>query len=122
MKPVVADQQNFYSWGDGCAGWRLLDLDHFQVRQEAMPPGTAEEPHMHRLAHQFFYVLSGHMTIITPEGRVRLAPGQGLHVPAGLAHWVRNEDPSELTFILSSAPGTAGDRFPCDPAGWATDT
>ncbi|OCW59565.1 cupin domain-containing protein [Hoeflea olei] len=119
MKPVEAASENFYSWGEVCSGWRLLDLTHFQVRQESMPPASAEEPHMHRQAHQFFYVLDGQMTVRTPDGAVCMGPGQGLHVPAGQPHWVRNDGASDLIFVLSSSPGTSGDRYPVDPASWA---
>lgn len=119
MKPVEAAQETFYSWGGVCSGWRLLELDHFQVRQELMPPGTAEEPHMHSQAHQFFYILDGQMTVRTPAGTVQVAPGQGLHVPPGQPHWVRNEGLSDLIFLLSSSPGTADDRQSVQVEAWA---
>ncbi|MEI2387513.1 cupin domain-containing protein [Breoghania sp. JC706] len=119
MTPVTAARANFYCWGGDCSGWRLLELDHFQVRQEAMPAGAAEEPHMHRAAHQFFYVLSGSMTMRTPDGVVRVGAGQGFHVPPGLPHLVRNDEATELVFILSSSPSTVGDRHVVDTVGWA---
>ena len=112
MRPAEAEPRNHYGWGEGCSGWRLLEHEQLQVRREAMPPGTAEEPHLHRRAHQFFYVLGGTMTIRTPHGLARLEPGQGLHVPAGVAHRVSNEAAGELVFLLASSPATEGDRFP----------
>ncbi|MCB1467770.1 MAG: cupin domain-containing protein [Rhizobiaceae bacterium] len=118
MRPVEPSSENFYRWGNGCSGWRLLDLKHLQVRQETMPPATAEEPHVHREAHQFFYVLDGQMTILTPIGVTLIGPGQGIHIPAGQPHWVRNDDVSDLIFLLSSSPSTSGDRYPADPTGW----
>ncbi|RAH96094.1 cupin domain-containing protein [Acuticoccus sediminis] len=118
MKPVEGGEQNVYSWGEACTGWRLLELDHLQVRHEAMPPGTAEEPHMHRRAHQFFYVLAGRMTVRTPDGVSRVAPGQGIHVPAGQPHWVRNEDVVNLRFLLCSSPTTTGDRLTVTTSDW----
>ncbi|QTL04667.1 cupin domain-containing protein [Aquabacter sp. L1I39] len=119
MRVTEAGPDIFYAWGEACAGWRLLDLAHMQVRQEAMPPGACEEPHMHRHAHQFFYVLDGAMTIQWPEGVNRLGRRQGLHVPAGMPHWVRNDGESELVFLLFSAPSTMRDREPVDPSLWS---
>lgn len=39
MRSVTASQQNLYPWGDGCSGWKLLELEHMQVGQETMPTG-----------------------------------------------------------------------------------
>lgn len=118
MRPVEADAGNFYSWGTHCSGWRLLDIGHFQVRQEAMPPGAAEEPHVHQKAHQFFYVLDGEMTLRTPENGHCIRPRQGIHVPPGRPHWVLNEGASDLIFILASSPSTSGDRITVDTKDW----
>ncbi|MBB4123641.1 cupin domain-containing protein [Martelella radicis] len=118
MRPVEPSSENFYRWGNGCSGWRLLDLEHLQVRQETMPPSTAEEAHVHRGAHQFLYVLDGQMTILTPIGVTLIGSGQGIHIPAGQPHWVRNDDVSDLIFLLSSSPSTSGDRYPADPMDW----
>ncbi|GKX34046.1 MAG: cupin [Rhizobiaceae bacterium MnEN-MB40S] len=119
MRLVEAGNENFYSWGDACSGWKLLELDHLQVRQESMPPNTAEEPHVHQYAHQFFYVLDGEMTLRTPDGSTLIGPGQGLHVPAGQPHWVLNKGKSDLLFVLSSSPSTSGDRATVDPTDWS---
>lgn len=51
-----SDGENRYPWDDGYSGWKLLELEHMQVRQETMPPGGSEEPHWDERAHQFFYV------------------------------------------------------------------
>lgn len=119
MKAVEAGPDNVYRWGQNCLGWRLLDLPQFQVRQETMPPCTEEEPHVHRHAHQFFYVLDGAMTLRTPDGVERILSGQGLHIAAGTPHWVRNDDDSDLIFLLASSPGTNGDRVATPTEAWA---
>lgn len=118
MQSVEAGPDTFYAWGEACSGWRLLELEHLQVRQEAMPPGTTEAPHVHRHAHQFFYVLAGAMTLSGPEGSIRIGPRRGIHVPAGMPHWVRNAGACDLVFLLVSGPSTAADRTPVDPSSW----
>lgn len=118
MKVVEADADTVYTWGDACLGWRLLELDGLQLRQERMPPGAREEPHEHRHARQVFFVLEGEMTMLTPQAVLRAGPRQSLHVPPGQPHWVRNDGAADLVFLLVSAPSTAGDRLPVDPAGW----
>ena len=52
-----------YTWGDGCDGWHLLRAPGLSVIQERMPPGAAEARHLHERARQFFYVLSGSLTM-----------------------------------------------------------
>lgn len=114
-----AGPDNLYSWGEGCLGWRLLEQDGLQLRQELMQPGTSETPHLHRRARQVFYVLEGEMTLRMPEGTLRARPRQAIHVPPGRPHWVRNDGPGDLVFVLASAPSTAGDRIEVETAGWA---
>jgi hypothetical protein len=31
-----------YQWGDDCHGWTFVDTDALSVKQELMPPDTAE--------------------------------------------------------------------------------
>ena len=77
-----------------------------------MPPGSAEQRHLHRRARQFFYVLAG-QAVLELEGVTHvLGAGQGLHVPPGCAHQMRNDAAEELRFLLVSAPHSHGDREP----------
>lgn len=46
-------------WGDNCLAWPLMDHADVSVKEELMPPRTHEQPHRHRHARQFFYVLAG---------------------------------------------------------------
>ena len=47
--------------GEGCDGWVLADNKELSVKQERMPPNTAEDLHYHEKAQQFFYILKGHI-------------------------------------------------------------
>ncbi|HHM5727695.1 TPA: cupin domain-containing protein [Pseudomonas aeruginosa] len=111
LRAVRTDDGNRYNWGGGCLGWRLLELQHMQVRQEWMPAGGAEAPHWHARAHQFFYVLSGHLRLSTPDQDVLLEAGQGVHVPAGTRHIAANGGDEDVHFLVFSSPSTQGDRI-----------
>lgn len=113
-----AGADNLYAWGEGCLGWRLLEQEGLQLRQELMQPGTSETPHLHRHARQVFYVLEGEMTLRMPEGTLRARPRQAIHVPPGRPHWVRNDGAGDLVFVLVSSPSTAGDRIEVEADGW----
>lgn len=103
-----------YTWGAGCDGWRLVDRDDLSVIEERVPPGAAEEWHVHDRARQFFYVLSGRAEMRTAAGAVELVAGVGVEVPPGVGHQLANPGETDLVFLVTSAPTTRGDRRPVD--------
>ena len=109
-RPSSIGNARHYVWGNGCDGWHLLDRDDLSVIEERVPPGAAEERHRHVQARQFFYVLVGEATLEL-EGEIhRLRAGEGLHVPPGATHQLRNEGNMEIRFLVISAPRSHGDR------------
>lgn len=110
MNPTSIRTARHYAWGPACDGWHLLDDAALSVIEERVPPGVGETRHRHGRARQFFYVLAGEATLEL-EGRVhRLAAGEGLHVPPGAAHQLRNDAGGDLRFLVVSAPRSHGDR------------
>jgi len=104
-----------YVWGDGCDGWHLLAGDDLSVIEERMPPGAAEQRHRHARARQLFYVLEGE-AVLEMEGAAHvLRPGEGLHVPPGAAHQMRNDSGADARFLVVSAPKSHGDRVAVAP-------
>jgi mannose-6-phosphate isomerase-like protein (cupin superfamily) len=99
-----------YAWGDACTGWHLVKNALLGVIQETMPPGTAEVRHYHARAQQFFYVLRGQGTFELAGETLRLGPGEGVEVAAGLAHQLCNESAEPLEFLVVSTPHAHGDR------------
>ena len=114
QRPVSTKNAEHYIWGGTCEGWHLLKHPGLSVIQERVPPGGREVPHYHRYAQQFFYVLAGEAIIELAEGIVRLAPGQGYAVTAGVRHQLRNEGETTLEFLVISAPHAHGDRVLAD--------
>ena len=107
-----ADLTNHYRWGDGCDGWRLVETDMLSVREERMPPGTAEQAHLHRWARQLFYVLEGTCVMATPRRKRTVASGMGVVIDPGVPHQFRNPGPDGAHFLVISGPTTVGDRSP----------
>ena len=81
--PISRDSAEHYVWGDVCDGWRLVRSEGLSVIEERMPSGTAERRHAHRRAQQFFYVLSGELTLEVNRLETVLAPGCGLEFYLG---------------------------------------
>ncbi|HET6432050.1 cupin domain-containing protein [Dyella sp.] len=110
MSAVSTANAAHYVWGQQCDGWHLLAGDDLSVIEERMPPGTTEVRHRHVRSRQFFYVLSGTATLELEGVAHRLGAGQGLHVPPGAAHQMRNDSGEELRFLVVSSPRSHGDR------------
>ncbi|WP_412174803.1 cupin domain-containing protein [Albidovulum marisflavi] len=105
-----AEPATHYTWGDGCDGWRLVESTKLRVREERIPPGGAEPPHLHRIGRQTCYDLSGTLTVHLPGETCRLRNGDLLYVPAGVAHEVRNDADVPVRFLVTTTPAIAGDR------------
>lgn len=114
MSAVSTANAAHYVWGQQCDGWHLLAGDDLSVIEERMPPGTAEVPHRHACSRQFFYVLSGTAMLELEGVAHRLETGQGLHVPPGAAHQMRNDSGEDVRFLVISSPRSHGDREAVD--------
>ena len=103
-----------YGWGDGCQGWHLVRAQSLGVSEEQMPPGSRGERHWHARARQFFYVLSGTLTLEV-EGVTHTLPARsGIELPPGTAHQAMNDTAAIVEFLVISEPRTYGDRHETD--------
>jgi mannose-6-phosphate isomerase-like protein (cupin superfamily) len=109
-QPVSKATAEHYTWGSQCDGWHLLKSPELSVIQERMPPGAAEVRHFHHRAQQFFYILSGEATMEVDGRSVVLASGQGIWIPVGTPHQMKNESGEEVHFLVVSQPPSHGDR------------
>ena len=110
MSKVSIASAEHYAWGNACDGWILLEGDDLTVIEERVPPGMAEARHRHAAARQLFYVLLGEATLEV-DGQIHvLGPGEGLHVPPGAAHELRNVGKTDTRFLVVSSPDSHGDR------------
>jgi len=99
-----------YIWGNGCDGWHLVRNLQLSVIQERMPVGTAEIRHFHHHAQQFFYILAGKAVMVVEGRPMALTAGEGIWIPAGTSHQMRNDSDDEVLFLVISEPPSHGDR------------
>lgn len=110
IKSISKETAEHYIWGAQCDGWHLLKSSMLSVIEERVPPQTAEVRHFHHHAQQFFYILSGE-AVMEVDGRlVMLAAGQGISIPPGTPHQMKNESGRDVRFLLVSQPPSHGDR------------
>ncbi|MGA1857896.1 cupin domain-containing protein [Azospirillum sp. 11R-A] len=103
-----------YHWGDRCDGWVLSPSPDMMVIQERMPAGTVERRHVHGKARQFFYVLSGELTMELEGTRHLITAMSGIEIPPGSRHQARNDSGADVHFLVVSSPTTRGDRTDLD--------
>lgn len=113
-RPVVSrDTAEHYTWGDACDGWHLVRRTETSIISERMPPGAAEVRHVHRASWQFFFVLAGTATLEMDGVVYTLHAHEGLEVPPGVPHQMRNESVTDVEFVVYSQPPSHGDRMIC---------
>jgi mannose-6-phosphate isomerase-like protein (cupin superfamily) len=126
MKPVSTNNVEHYTWPSAlsemlCDGWHLHRSASLSIIEERMPPGTAEQRHLHRHATQFFYVLAGELKIELNRDEHRLPPNTGLTIPAGTPHQVFNRGSQDARFLVVSQPPSHGDRVAPGPESASTE-
>ncbi len=104
-----------YKWGNGNEGWYMVKQDDMSVIQQRMEPGNAEINHIHRKARQFFYVLSGELTINVEGEDTVLKPGQGMEIEPRRVHQARNASAAPVDFLVMSTPPSLADRAEVAP-------
>jgi mannose-6-phosphate isomerase-like protein (cupin superfamily) len=111
MHPISTSSAEHYTWGQNCDGWQLVRTHEISVIQERMPPGTSEVAHYHARSRQFFFVLSGTLTIQIDDQIHVLTREHGLEIPPKITHRVVNDSAAEATFLVISVPPSHGDRI-----------
>ncbi|MDQ1912268.1 cupin domain-containing protein [Paenibacillus sp. GD4] len=104
-----------YIWGAACDGWHLVKQPELSVIHERMPAGTAEVRHYHKQSRQFFFVLSGTAELELNGEAIILGPQEGVEVPPGVPHQMKNASDTEAEFLVISHPQTRGDRYEAEP-------
>jgi mannose-6-phosphate isomerase-like protein (cupin superfamily) len=107
---ISKETADHYVWGSECDGWHLLKSPALSVIQERMPPGNAEVRHFHHRAQQFFYILAGEAVIEVDGRSMTLSAGQGVSIPVGKPHQMKNESNADVHFLVISQPPSHGDR------------
>ena len=99
-----------FTWGGQCDGWHLVRAQGLSVIEERMPPGASETKHWHARSRQFFYVLSGTLTMTIEGVDQEIPAGHGIEIKQGLAHQARNDSADDLRLLVISSPPHQGDR------------
>lgn len=107
---ISKENAEHYHWGDNCDGWHLVKRQDMSVIHERMPPATQEKRHYHSVSRQFFFVLTGTLTMELNGEIQTLSPHNGIEIPPGAKHQACNHSDADVEFMVISHPTTRGDR------------
>jgi len=96
----------------------LFGLTNFGANLTRLLPGAVSAlRHAHTKQDEFVYILQGHPTLHTDEGRTRLSPGMcaGFKAGSGNGHHLINETGEEVLYL------EVGDRTPGDGGSYPDD-
>ena len=96
----------------------LFGLTNFGVNLTRIAPrGMSALRHAHSKQDEFVYILEGHPTLRTDEGRTRLSPGMcaGFKAGTGNGHRLINETQEDVVYL------EIGDRTPGDEGAYPDD-
>jgi len=110
MEPISTETAEHYVWGEVCDGWHLMRTPQLSVIEERIPPGASEQRHRHEVARQFFYVLTGELTMEVEGVLHALTAGTGLEIAPGQPHQAMNRSDADVRFLVVSQPRSHGDR------------
>ncbi|MBP6918902.1 MAG: GNAT family N-acetyltransferase [Legionellaceae bacterium] len=110
ISPQSIQTAPHFIWGNACEGWWLHQDEKFTVISELMPPNTAELRHYHKHTDQFFYCLQGELWIQFHHEECVLQDHEGIHIPAGAPHQVKNNSSNNVRFLVFSSSTSHNDR------------
>jgi len=96
----------------------LFGLTNFGVNLTRLAPNSVSSiRHAHSKQDEFIYILQGHPTLHTDEGRTRLSPGMcaGFKAGTGNGHRLLNETAEAVVYL------EVGDRTPGDEGSYPDD-
>jgi uncharacterized cupin superfamily protein len=96
----------------------LFGLTNFGVNLTTLAPGAISAlRHAHSKQDEFVYILRGHPTLHTDEGKTRLSPGMcaGFKAGTGNGHHLVNETGADVVYL------EVGDRTPGDEGSYPDD-
>lgn len=112
---ISTENAEHYLWGGpkgtDCDAWYLVRTPELNVIEERMPPGTAETPHHHLHARQFFFVLEGELAIMVEHHDLVVRSGEGIEIAPGQMHQAANKSPGDLRILVTSQPPSHDDRI-----------
>jgi mannose-6-phosphate isomerase-like protein (cupin superfamily) len=109
MEVVNRDGSAPFITKDGSEVRSILDRTNSTARNQSLaeatiPPGMATDEHSHPQAEEMYYVLRGRGLMTLAEEQRAVGPGDGILIPPGTRHAIRNVGQESLVILCCCAP------------------
>jgi mannose-6-phosphate isomerase-like protein (cupin superfamily) len=89
---------------DGSLIRELLRAEQQTLAEATLAPGQETQRHYHAASEELYYLLEGDGQIEVDGERRRAGPGDGILIPPGAWHQIRNDGTGDLRFLCCCAP------------------
>ena len=93
---------------------RTADTPRFNLGVIDFAAGRVLDPHVHTDEDDSFFILSGEITFMLPDGDVVARPGTFVLIPPGVEHGFRNDTAEPAQILNIHAPGGFDRRIGLD--------
>ncbi|MFB3817982.1 MAG: cupin domain-containing protein [Candidatus Methylomirabilales bacterium] len=109
MEIVNRNRSRPFITKDGSEIRSILDRTTASVRRQSLaeatlPAGARTQPHRHRRTEELYYVLRGRGAMRVGAETRAVGPGDGILIPPGAPHAIRNTGRAPLVFLCCCAP------------------
>jgi mannose-6-phosphate isomerase-like protein (cupin superfamily) len=85
------------------------------LAEATLLPGAATEAHRHPATEEIYYILRGAGLMRVEAEERAVGPGDGILIPPGARHQIRNVGPESLVFLCCCAPPYAHEDTILEP-------
>lgn len=109
MEIVNRNRSTPFITKDGSEIRSILDRTNSTVTNQSLaeatlPPGAATEEHSHPHSEEIYYILRGRGRMTLGGESREVEPGDGILIPPGSRHTIRNLNREPLVFLCCCAP------------------
>jgi mannose-6-phosphate isomerase-like protein (cupin superfamily) len=111
---VNRDSIEKFTTKDGSAIREILAPANSSLRAQSLAeatlrPGQSTEKHLHVKTEEVYYVLSGSGLMEMGEEKRKVGPGDGIAIPPGSEHRLKNTGGENLVFLCCCSPAYSHD-------------
>jgi mannose-6-phosphate isomerase-like protein (cupin superfamily) len=109
MEIVNRTETTPFTTKDGSTIREILAYRNSSIRSQSLaeaivPPGITTHAHYHRKAEEIYYILTGSGEVVVGEAAESVKPGDGIAIPPGAPHQIRNTGEEDLVFLCCCLP------------------
>lgn len=109
MDIINRDNAPPFTTKDGSTIREILAYRNSSIRNQSLaeatlPPNTSTQAHFHPNTEEIYYILQGEGLMALEQERAVVRQGDGIAIPPGTKHQIRNTGGRDLVFLCTCAP------------------